>query len=98
MNILHNHKDSGHLLHCMCYLTQFIISCLIIDTQAAALSKIFMEQVIFNFGMVAVVLVDTDNRFRITFEDMYKILKLTFWRTKGVIAWSDTIASLTNHR
>ena len=38
-----------------------------------------MEQVILNFGMVAVVVVDNDNRFRITFEDMCKILKLTFW-------------------
>ena len=38
-----------------------------------------MEQVILTFGMVAVVVVDTDSRFRSTFEAMCKLLKLTFW-------------------
>ena len=38
-----------------------------------------MEQVILTFGMVAVVVVDTDSRFRSTFEAMCKLLKLIFW-------------------
>ena len=62
-HVLHGHKDGGHLLDYMCDLTQFIISCIITDTQAEVLSNIFMEQVILNFGMVAIVFVDTDNRF-----------------------------------
>ena len=38
-----------------------------------------MEQVILTFGMVTVVSVDADSRFRSTFEAMCKLLKLTFW-------------------
>ena len=55
------------------------MSCIITETQAEYLSKMFMEQVILNFGMVAVVVVDANNRFRSTFEAMYKLLKLVFW-------------------
>lgn len=38
-----------------------------------------MEQVVLNFGMVAIVVVDADSRFLSKFEAMCKILKLTFW-------------------
>ena len=38
-----------------------------------------MEQVILTFGMVSVVVVDADSRFRSTFEVMCKLLKLIFW-------------------
>ena len=62
----------------MCDLTQFIFFCKLIDTHFEALSKNIMEQVILTFGMVAVVVVDADNRFRSTFEAMCKILKLAF--------------------
>ena len=78
-NVLNEHEDGGHILNCMCDLTQFIVSCILIDTRSEALSKIFIEQVILTFGMVAVVVVDADNRFRSTFEAMCKLLKLTFW-------------------
>jgi len=44
-----------------------------------ALIKFFMEQVLLNFGMVAVVVVDADGRFRNTFEATRKMLKLSFW-------------------
>ena len=77
-NVLHDHKEGGHLLNFMCDFTQFIVSCIITDTQAVAFIKIFMEQVVLNFGMVAVVVVDVDGRFRNTFEAMCKILKLIF--------------------
>ena len=78
-NVLVNHKDGGHLLNCMCDLTQFVVSCILTDTSAAALAEIFMAQVVLSFGMVAIVVVDADNRFRSTFEAMCKSLKLTFW-------------------
>ena len=78
-HVMLHHKDGGHVLNCMCDLTQFIVSCLLTDTKADALSRIFMEQVVLNFGMVAIVVVDADSRFRSTFEAMCKTLKLTFW-------------------
>ena len=55
------------------------MSCILVETQVEALSKIFMEQVILNFGMVVIAVVDDDSRFRSTFEAMCKMLKITFW-------------------
>ena len=77
-NVLNEHEDGGHILNCMCDLIQFIVSCIMIDTRSEALSKIFMEKIILTFGMVAVVVMDADSRFRSTFEAMCKLLKLTF--------------------
>ena len=78
-NVLADHKNGGHLLNCMCDLTQFVVFCILTDTTAAALSEIFMSQVVLSFGMVAIVVVDADSRFRSTFEAMCTMLKLTFW-------------------
>ena len=78
-NVLHEYEDGGHILNCMCDLTQFIVSCILIDTRSEALSKMFMEQVILIFDMVVVVVVDANCRFRTTFAAMCKLLKLTFW-------------------
>ena len=69
-NLLNEHEDGGHILNCMRDLTQFIVSCILIDTRSEALSKIFTEQVILTFGMVVMVAVDADSRFRSTFEAM----------------------------
>ena len=76
--MLNEHEDRGHILNCMCDFTRFIVSCILIDTRSEALSNFFMEQVILTFGMVAVVVVDADSRFRSTFEAMCELLKLTF--------------------
>ena len=38
-----------------------------------------MESVVLSFGMVAVVVVDADSKFRGVFEELCKILKLVFW-------------------
>ena len=78
-NVMKDHKDGGHLLNCMCNLTQFIVSCILTETNTSAWSKIFMTEVVLNFGMVAVVVVDADSRSRRTFKALSKILKLTFW-------------------
>ena len=72
-NLLNEHEDGGHILNCMRDLTQFIVSCILIDTRSEALSNNIMEQV---FGMVDVVVVDADGHFRSTFEAMCKLLKL----------------------
>ena len=75
--MLKDHKDSGPLLNCMCDLTQFVVSCIMTDINANLLAKIFMEEVVLNFGMVTVVVVDADSRFRSIFEAMCKVLKIT---------------------
>ena len=60
-DVLKDHKDGGNLLNCTCDLIQFVVSCIMTDTNANALAKVFMEEVILNFGMVAVVGVDADS-------------------------------------
>ena len=65
--MLNEHEDGVHIFNDMCYLTQFIVSCILIDTRSEPLST-FMEQVILTFVMVAVVVVYVDSRFRSTFE------------------------------
>ena len=39
--MLNEHEDGGHILNCICDLTQFIVSCILIDTRAEILSKFF---------------------------------------------------------
>ena len=63
----------------MCDLTQFVVSSVTFDTKATVLAKLFMEDVILSFGMVAVVVVDADSRFRGVFEEVCTILKITMW-------------------
>lgn len=38
-NVLNEHNDGGHILNCMCDLTQFMVSCILIDTRSEVLSK-----------------------------------------------------------
>ena len=51
--------NTHQLMNCMCDLTQFI---LIKDARAEILAKLFIEQVVFSFGMVAVIVVDADKK------------------------------------
>ena len=62
----------------MCDLTQFVISTIVIEPDSASLAKTFMESVVLSFGMVAVVVVDADSKYRGIFESLCTILKLTF--------------------
>ena len=59
------------LMNCMCDLTQFVISILVNDARSEVLAKLFMEQVVLSFGMVAVVVVDADSKFLNVFEKMW---------------------------
>ena len=63
----------------MCDLTQFLISSITINTKVESLAKLFMEEVMLSFGMVSVVLLDTDSRFRCVFEAMFKFLQIILW-------------------
>ena len=62
-NVLNEHENGGKVLNCMCDLTQFIVFCMLIDTRAKALSYFFMEQAVLTFGMVVVMVEDTDSNF-----------------------------------
>ena len=66
-------------LNCMCDLTQFVVCTVVTDPDSAYLAKVFMESVVLSFGMVAVVVVDADSKFRGVFEELCNILKLVFW-------------------
>ena len=74
--------DAGNtlqLMNCMCDLTQFVVSILVSDATSENLAKLFMEQVVFNFGMVAVVVVDADSKFLSLFKDMCLTLDFILW-------------------
>ena len=78
-NVLNKHEDRGHIQSCICNLTQFIVSCILIDIRSEVPSKISMEQVVLTCGMVALVVVDADSRFQSTFEVICKLLKRISW-------------------
>ena len=60
-------------------LDSIVISNVIFDPTAGSLAKLFMEQVVLSFGMVAVIVVDSDSKFKSLFEKVCSILKITFW-------------------
>ena len=75
-------NDKGEtlqLLNCMCDLTQFVVSILVQEATAEMLGKLFLENVVFTFGMVAVVVVDADSKFLGMFEEMCKAFGFKFW-------------------
>ena len=52
---LHNNEEVCHLINNMCDLTQVIILSITTDDTSESLAKLFMEEVVLSFGMVAVV-------------------------------------------
>ena len=67
---LSNNSAGRHLLNAMCDLTQFVVSNITTETHAEHLAKLFMENVILLFGMVAIIDVGTNIRFNSIFKDM----------------------------
>ena len=66
-------------MNAMCDLTQFMISIIVSDAHSEPLGKLFMEQVVFSFGMVAVIVVDANNKFLGLFEKICNTLGLKLW-------------------
>ena len=64
----------------MCDLTQFVISSVTTITTAESLAKLFMEEVVLSYGMIAILVVDADSWFNGNFEAMCKILRITSWQ------------------
>lgn len=69
----------GYLLNSLCDLTQFAISSVTYNITALELSQLFMSDVVLSFGMCAVVVVDAGSTFKGIFEEMCKILDITYW-------------------
>ena len=78
-NILDKECYTLQLMNCMCDLTQFIISIIVKEANSMNLGKLFMEQVVLSFGMVAVVVVDADSKFLHSFKEMCKRLNINLW-------------------
>ena len=74
-------NEKGYLMNSMCDLTQFVISSVTFDTTALELSQLlFMSDVILTFGMCApVIIVDEGSNFKVAFQEMCDILKITCW-------------------
>ena len=63
----------------MCDLTQFFVSTITTETHAENLARILMENVIFLFGMVAIIFVDTNSWFNKFFKYMCTALGIIYW-------------------
>jgi len=71
--------ETYYVLNCMCDLTQFVISTIVTDSISSSLAKVFMEQVVLSYRMVAVIIVDVDSKFHGSFSTMCNLLNITFW-------------------
>ena len=63
----------------MCDLTQYIVSNIRTYTKSETQSQFIMEEVVLYFGIISVVVVDSDIRFRGAFEEMCKNFLIKFW-------------------
>ena len=66
-------------MNAMCDLTQFIVSIIVSDAYSEPFGKLFIEQVVFSFGMVAVIVVGANCKFLGLFEEMCNELELKLW-------------------
>ena len=60
-NVSNKHEGGTYILNCMCDLTKFVVSCILIETRSEDMSKFCIEQMILTFRMVVVVVVDADS-------------------------------------
>ena len=56
---LSNNSAGSHLLNMVCYLTQFVVSTITVETHAEHIAKIIMENFVLSFGMVVILVFDT---------------------------------------
>ena len=63
----------------MCEILQFIVSTINTKTHAEHLEKLFMDNVVLLFGMVANLVVDASSRFNSIFKDMCAALGIIYW-------------------
>ena len=77
--LVNDHGETLQLMNCMCDLIQFVISILVNEAISETLAKLFMEQVVLSFGMVAVIVVDADSKFLGVFQAMCTALDIELW-------------------
>ena len=63
----------------MCDLMHFVVSTPTKNTTAENVVELFMEEVLLNFGMCAVIVIDYDSTFKGTFQKMCDPLKIIYW-------------------
>ena len=62
----------------MCNLPQSVISIIVADANSEILARLFSEQVVLSFGMVAVIVVDLDSKFLCDFMVICNALDIRF--------------------
>ena len=63
----------------MCNLMQIVVSTITTETHAEHLMKLFTENVALSFGMVAIIIVETNGWFKSVSKDMYTALGIIYW-------------------
>ena len=76
---LSNNLARFNLMNNICKLTQFVVSTINRETHAKHLAKNFMENVVLSFGIVAIIVVDSDNQLNIIFKDICAALGIIYW-------------------
>ena len=71
-----DYTGRNHLMNAMCDMTQFVVSIAIKFIIVSHLARLFMEGVILKFSLCALIVVDTDNKFKGTFVSMADALKI----------------------
>ena len=75
---LSNNSAGRNILNAMWDLTQFVDSAIIMETNAEHLAKIFMDNSVILFGLVAILVVGTDRRFKSIFKDVCAVLVIIY--------------------
>ena len=75
---LSNSSADFHLLNDMCDLTQFFVYTITTETHAEHIILFFMENVVLSFGMVVIIVVGADSRFKSFFKDMCTALGIVY--------------------
>ena len=76
---LSNNSACSLPLNAMCYLTQLVVSNITTETHTEHLTKLFMENYILLFGMVAILVINADSRFKNVFKDICAALGIIYW-------------------
>ena len=63
-------------MNSMCNMMQFVVSVATEHITASYLARLFMEHVLLKFGLCAVIVVDTDSKFKSTFVEMAECLNI----------------------
>ena len=74
---LSNNSSFHHLLNAMCDLMRFVVSTITTETHAEHIAKLYMDNVVIVFVMVAIIVFGASIRFKSVFKDMCTALVIT---------------------